>query len=411
MRPIRRRTRLLAPLLIVTVAVTAASGAGLSGEDSDPVAEKGAATIDCGAAGKTVNGICAGTTAANNMVGTSTKNNIQGRGGNDTLAGRGGDDLLNGETGNDKLNGSTGNDTMQGSTGDDQLVGGSGNDRLTDTLGRDTLDGGTGNDVIDGRDGSTKGVDRVTCGAGSDTAYVDLDDVVVDAAACEQLVKPVTNNPEPDPDPEPEPDVPVVTMSFTGGRTDNYKACWNADPAAHERRTWGLFTALVVTSKTKTATSSTTWVAQDADVAGNRLSSVLSMRATSGSATGSLQMRIKSGPISGSQFRTSGGAGFGPLIVVAAKPGFNAPGTIELTLTSSTGAKVATGDVTYAPASSISNQPMPNCNSATGAQLEWNGPGGQFAANGSPWAFNWAGASAAQLSTIKTRSIAAQRLR
>ena len=56
----------------------------------------------------------------------------------------------------------------------------------------DTLDGGNGDDVFRTRDGE---VDRITCGAGNDTALLDRVDVITDATAaspngsCERVVR------------------------------------------------------------------------------------------------------------------------------------------------------------------------------------------------------------------------------
>ncbi len=44
----------------------------------------------------------------------------------------------------------------------------------------DTLDGGNGNDRFRTRDGE---VDRITCGAGNDRAFLDNVDVITDASA------------------------------------------------------------------------------------------------------------------------------------------------------------------------------------------------------------------------------------
>jgi Ca2+-binding RTX toxin-like protein len=64
---------------------------------------------------------------------------------------------------------------LRGGAGDDVLTGGAGNDRLTGGLGFDRIAGGPGNDRIDARDGKH---DRVDCGAGRDTAFVDPGDTV-----------------------------------------------------------------------------------------------------------------------------------------------------------------------------------------------------------------------------------------
>ncbi|HEY6890056.1 MAG TPA: Ig-like domain-containing protein [Solirubrobacter sp.] len=76
--------------------------------------------------------------------------------------------------------------TLRGSAAANQLTGGPYGDAITGGLGADTLMGRAGDDVINARDGVA---DRVSCGAGNDTAIVDpLDDVgdgceTVDVAA------------------------------------------------------------------------------------------------------------------------------------------------------------------------------------------------------------------------------------
>jgi Ca2+-binding RTX toxin-like protein len=73
--------------------------------------------------------------------------------------------------------------TLKGGAGHDTLLGGSGADRIAGGRGRDVLAGNAGNDVLDSRDRSA---DRVSCGPGRDTAFVDARDVV---RGCERVVR------------------------------------------------------------------------------------------------------------------------------------------------------------------------------------------------------------------------------
>jgi Ca2+-binding RTX toxin-like protein len=111
-----------------------------------------------------------------------------------------------GGPGNDTQDGGPGNDTIFANLGQDTSSGGDGDDTLwalargdvtpgpggaVDQVG-DTLDGGNGNDTFRTRDGE---VDRITCGAGNDTALLDQVDVITDATAanpngsCERVVR------------------------------------------------------------------------------------------------------------------------------------------------------------------------------------------------------------------------------
>ena len=104
------------------------------------------------------------------------------------------------------IRGGPGDDTIFANLGQDTSSGGEGNDTLwalargdvqpgpggaVDQVG-DTLDGGNGDDTFRTRDGE---VDRITCGAGNDTALLDRVDVITDASAanpngsCERVVR------------------------------------------------------------------------------------------------------------------------------------------------------------------------------------------------------------------------------
>jgi RTX calcium-binding nonapeptide repeat (4 copies) len=86
----------------------------------------------------------------------------------------------------DTLSGLDGNDDCYGGSGFDEVSCGPGNDRIDGGFGQDDLFGGPGNDTIIAADGQE---DRVNCGVGTDTAYVDQKDIVDPAQAtiCENL--------------------------------------------------------------------------------------------------------------------------------------------------------------------------------------------------------------------------------
>jgi hypothetical protein len=98
---------------------------------------------------------------ANEIAGTTGGDKLAGTAAGDHIVGRGGDDRINGAGGDDCVAGEGGNDRVRGGAGGDELRGGRGRDRLA---------GGAGDDVIRARKGSA---DRINCGAGDDTVYLD----------------------------------------------------------------------------------------------------------------------------------------------------------------------------------------------------------------------------------------------
>jgi RTX calcium-binding nonapeptide repeat (4 copies) len=70
----------------------------------------------------------------------------------------------------DTISGLAGNDDCYGGSGFDVVSCGPGNDRIDGGFGQDDLFGGPGDDTILAADGQE---DRVNCGVGTDTAYVD----------------------------------------------------------------------------------------------------------------------------------------------------------------------------------------------------------------------------------------------
>jgi hypothetical protein len=70
----------------------------------------------------------------------------------------------------DRLRGTVGPDCLRGRGGPDRIKGRAGDDKLFGGRGRDRLAGGDGDDLIKARRGSR---DRIICGKGRDTAFVD----------------------------------------------------------------------------------------------------------------------------------------------------------------------------------------------------------------------------------------------
>jgi hypothetical protein len=83
-------------------------------------------------------------------------------------------------SGNDTITGGSAANSLKGGAGNDTLSGGAGDDTIDGGPGQDSLHGGDGNDAIRSRDGIT---DQLTCGAGTDTTYVDPIDTF--ASDCE----------------------------------------------------------------------------------------------------------------------------------------------------------------------------------------------------------------------------------
>jgi hypothetical protein len=119
---------------------------------------------------------------ADQLSGGDGRDRVFGGRGDDTVTGGAGRDRLSGGAGDDTQDGGPGRDVIFANVGVDTSTGGDGNDILwalarkdvaqgpgVDQVG-DTLDGGAGNDRFRTRDGE---VDRVTCGDGTDRAFLD----------------------------------------------------------------------------------------------------------------------------------------------------------------------------------------------------------------------------------------------
>lgn len=126
--------------------------------------------------------------------GNNFDNSLYGTMGDDTINGKGGNDNLFGLAGNDDINGGPGNDFIQGDSGNDNLKGDDGNDYIQGGSGKDTIDGGPGNDTLISSFviGSTTlrdfEPDRIICGDGFDTAFINLADNDSASSDCEVVV-------------------------------------------------------------------------------------------------------------------------------------------------------------------------------------------------------------------------------
>ena len=95
--------------------------------------------------------------------------------GNDTIYGTTDPDWINGEEGNDHLYAKGGGDTLIGYKGSDFLYGGNGSDYIY---------GGDGNDELHA--GGDSKVDHLDGGAGTDTCYARVNDVLT---SCERVIR------------------------------------------------------------------------------------------------------------------------------------------------------------------------------------------------------------------------------
>jgi hypothetical protein len=108
-------------------------------------------------------------------------NQTEGLGGDDTINGAYGGDCLSGGAGDDLIRGGSQGDLIAGGPGDDELLGEgvsggvlqAGNDTVVGGPGEDRIDAGPGADRVLARDGER---DRIDCGHGHDTAWVDAVD-------------------------------------------------------------------------------------------------------------------------------------------------------------------------------------------------------------------------------------------
>ena len=176
----------------------------LGGEGDDTIVEKGFGDdklLDGGPGNDIIRGgrgsdqLILGGDGDDELYGETGSERIRGGQGNDLidggragdrLEGDEGDDVVKGDAGNDHLWGRVGNDKLDGGSGNDNLYGELGNDELVGGNGIDNLEGGHGDDVIRAADDSA---DRVDCGDGNDTVYVEADAPTRDLlTGCETVV-------------------------------------------------------------------------------------------------------------------------------------------------------------------------------------------------------------------------------
>lgn len=193
-------TGLVASLAMLSIFATVALAATITGDD-DPENLRGTNRVDT-------------------IVAKGGNDKIDARRGSDSVDAGTGDDRVYARQGADQVDGGDGNDTMHGGIGNDTQRGGAGDDLIYAGLGRDVTYGGDGNDTlwalargdVRGR-GDTRGdqlngeagddtfrtrdgeVDLISCGEGTDTAYLDFKDQIVDATvdnrngSCENVVR------------------------------------------------------------------------------------------------------------------------------------------------------------------------------------------------------------------------------
>ena len=165
------------------------------------------------------------------------------------------------------VQGGRGNDVLTGNGRANRLLGGGGKDRLRGNGGSDVLNGGEGDDRIDAREGATGAgsaaqagaVDRVVCGGGNDTAFVDPVDIV--DPGCENVIggsgstppqnppaqnppaqnPPAQNPPAPTPGGQPTITTTATALAYTEGDSatlvDPGLAVADADDTDLERAT------------------------------------------------------------------------------------------------------------------------------------------------------------------------------
>ncbi len=137
-----------------------AGGGGSGGDDGIGAGDAGAG--DTGAAGTGDDGSGAG----DDGTGTGDGSGGDGSaGGPEACA-----NPIDGTAGKDRLRGTDGPDRIRGLDGDDRIDSLGGDDCVSGQGGEDRLLGGSGDDVIRARGGSA---DRVDCGPGDDTVYLD----------------------------------------------------------------------------------------------------------------------------------------------------------------------------------------------------------------------------------------------
>lgn len=124
-------------------------------------------------------GITAATAALMFLLGTGSTlaATIYGTIGNDRIVGTAQNDQIQARSGNDLIYGADGNDVLYGQDGDDLMYGGNGNDQVVGGVGSDRLYGRPGNDFINSAINDDD-PDYIQCGPGTDTASIQVEDVV-----------------------------------------------------------------------------------------------------------------------------------------------------------------------------------------------------------------------------------------
>jgi Ca2+-binding RTX toxin-like protein len=135
---------------------------------------------------------------------------VEARGGNDTIAGSDYADRIDGGAGDDQLSGGFGDDAIVGGPGHDVIEG----DRHADceygpVYGTCTI--GSGDDTIYAQDGEA---DKIDCGPGADTAYVDAIDSVANCENVQVAASPAPPAPAPGGGREPRSAAPGANVTI-----------------------------------------------------------------------------------------------------------------------------------------------------------------------------------------------------
>lgn len=158
------------------------------------------------------------------------------------------------------------------------------------------------------------------------------------------------------------------TLAIEGGISDNYKASYNANPAAPERRTW--------LSLDRLHAGGTTW--RPGVPGAISFAQPLAVGAADGR-SGSLELRVVQGEVSTATLRFDPDARWGPLVTVGDRTSIaRTPPIIELRLTSS-GTLVASGYAQYRAAAFA----------GSGSSIEAGGPGGRWHVGGVGLRTDW----------------------
>ena len=168
----------------------------------------------------------------------------------------------------------------------------------------------------------------------------------------------------------------ATTLAASGAYTDNYKASYNADPTQPELRTWLAMTSLTANGVTSRPASlpatGQAYVAADSGTA---------LRGSDGTLATLSASTTSTNVVGNGFFRTDANGDFGLLVQERSREALKTA-SIHETLTLTVGGNaVATAGADYAYDGAVFNAPA--------TSIEYNGPGGRWAVNGTLTRLNW----------------------